>query len=52
VLSELKAYMVEEWRSNSSSFLLDDTSLPLPTSDIVAELDDKVRITYVKCSNV
>jgi hypothetical protein len=50
VLSELKAYMVEEWRSASSSFLLDETSLPLPTSEIVAELDDRVRITCISCS--
>jgi hypothetical protein len=44
VLAELKAYMVEEWRSSSSSFLLDDSSEgPLPTADMLAELDDKVR---------
>jgi hypothetical protein len=47
VLAELKSYMVEEWRSASSSFLLNDTSLPLPTSEIVAELDDKVKLKYM-----
>jgi hypothetical protein len=54
VLAELKAYMVEEWRSSSSSFLLDDDSKqPLPTAEIVAELDDKVRCyltCYMTCS--
>jgi hypothetical protein len=46
VLSALKSYMVEDWRSSSGSFLLDDASLPLPTSEIVAELDDRVSDCY------
>jgi hypothetical protein len=48
VLGRMKQAMVEHSSSASHSFLLDDDStLPFVANDILAQMDDKVRVTQL-----
>lgn len=48
VIADLKSAMVAEWRTASHSFLLDEESTTSSsTSELLAHLDDSVRLTHV-----